>query len=147
VQAAVVLARPIPTYGEGIGIEGKGEHHGGFAWVGEKYKPERVTIPGMAPFIVDKPTLLNLPAKSQVMPIDANNMVMDLGGSAMQRGMQMVNSWPDNSSWQIVEALNTQTGRLERSIRKSQRKIQSTINLQVDVDWGNYVQTKIIGRR
>lgn len=141
VQAAAVLAKPVPTYGDGVI-----DHPGGAAWVGELYKPELISIPGMDPFVVDRPTLIDLPARSSVLPMSDSDMIADLGGSAMRRGTQWVNSWPDNNQWEIVQALDRQTGRLVRAYKQSQKRIMNVINVNIDPGWEDYKRKKITGR-
>lgn len=145
VQVATILAKPIPTYGDGIGIPGKGEHAGGLAWVAERNKPERVTIPGYEPFIVDRPTLMDLPVKSQVLPLTADNLVFDLGGTAISRGAAIVAGRQDNSGQQIVGAIQNQTVRMERALKKSQKKIINSVHIHVDADWSQYISKKVTG--
>lgn len=146
VQVAAVLANPVPTYGAGVGIPGKGEHAGGFAWTGELYKPELISIPGMDPFVVNRPTLIDLPARTSVLPLSDTDMIADLGGSAMRRGTQWINSWPDNNQWEIVQALDRQTGRLVRAYKQSQKRKADTINIYFDPEWDDYKRKKITGR-
>jgi hypothetical protein len=145
IQAATILARPIPTYGDGIGIPGKGRHPGGPALTGERNEPELVTIPGQQPFIVDKPTLLDLPADSSVLPLRAQDIVHDLGWAGLIQGAAMINGRQDNSN-PVVEAINAQTVAMKRAYTKSQRNIQNIVNVHVDGEWNNYVNKKIIGK-
>lgn len=145
IQAATILARPIPTYGEGIGIPGKGQHPGGPALTGERYEPELISIPGQKPFIVDKPTLLDMPAGSSVLPLRAQDIVHDLGWSGLLQGAAMINSRPDQPD-PVVQAINNQTAQMKRAYANSQRKIQNIVNVHVDGEWNNYVNKKIIGK-
>jgi hypothetical protein len=68
-QIAAIVARPIPKYAEGAGVNGKPEHKGGLAIVGEGKNAELVSTPDGKSFIADKPTLLDLPAYSKVLPL------------------------------------------------------------------------------
>lgn len=68
IQLAAALAAPIPKYA--LGTE---DHPGGPALVGEgkkdgKYVPEVVMEPGKKPYIVDRPTVLDLPRHTKVTP-------------------------------------------------------------------------------
>ena len=63
-QTALVLAQPLPKYEKGT--QGK-PHKGGFAEVGEK-RPEVILEPGKNPYIVEKPSILNLPKGTEVIP-------------------------------------------------------------------------------
>lgn len=148
VQIAEILAKPIPSYGEGIGIPGKGDHEGGLAWIGERNKPERVTMPGKSPFVVDKPTLMDLPAKTSVLPLDHSEMIYELGSIGIEKGGGFVNMISVDMTG-VEDAINKQTYQLQKAFLKGQRKIRSTIYL--NQAYGGldpvYVMTKIIGRK
>jgi TP901 family phage tail tape measure protein len=63
-QLAAAIATPIPKYEKGT----KGRpHKGGPAEVGEK-RPEVIMEPGKNPYIVSKPTILDLPKGTEVIP-------------------------------------------------------------------------------
>jgi TP901 family phage tail tape measure protein len=63
-QLAAAIATPIPKYEKGT----KGSpHKGGFAEVGEK-RPEVILEPGKNPYVVSKPTILDLPKGTEVIP-------------------------------------------------------------------------------
>jgi hypothetical protein len=63
-QLAAAIATPIPKYEKGT----KGRpHKGGLAEVGEK-RPEVIKEPGKNPYIVSKPTILDLPKGTEVIP-------------------------------------------------------------------------------
>jgi hypothetical protein len=140
VNVASIYARPIPTYA--MGTE---DHPGGFGIVGEGKHKELVSIPGQAPFVVDSATLLDMPAHTRVLPLTSENMVMDLGGTAMSRGAAMAAAWPDPSrnDWEIAKWT---TGQMVRALKKSQRKITNSIHihLQDDSEW---ISKKITGKR
>src|SRR5690606_3113237 len=61
-QTATVIATPIPKYEKGTK-----NHPGGYALVGEK-RAEVIEEPGKDPYIVDKPTILNLRKGTRVTP-------------------------------------------------------------------------------
>lgn len=63
-QTALVLSAPLPKYEKGT--QGK-PHKGGFAEVGEK-RPEVILEPGRNPYVVEKPSILNLPKGTEVIP-------------------------------------------------------------------------------
>lgn len=63
-QTALVLAAPLPKYEEGT--KGK-PHKGGPALVGER-RSEVIMEPGRNPYVVDKPSILNLPKGTEVIP-------------------------------------------------------------------------------
>lgn len=62
VQTAAVLATPIPKYKLGTK-----NHKGGLAEVGE-VRPEVIIEPGKKPYVVDKPSILNLKKGTEVVP-------------------------------------------------------------------------------
>lgn len=63
-QTALVLASPLPKYEEGT--KGK-PHKGGKALVGE-VRPEVILEPGKNPYVVSKPTVLDLKRGTEVIP-------------------------------------------------------------------------------
>jgi len=145
IQAAAILAKPIPTYGEGVGIPGKGRHPGGLGWVGELYEPELVKMPGQKPFITDKPLLLDMPADTIVSPLNADDIVWDLGWAGMMYGNALINNRAETQD-RVVEAINAQTAQMKRAYAQQSRKIQNIVNVHIDADWSNYVNKKIIGK-
>lgn len=66
-QMAAVLAKPIPKYKLGAGVNGRPLHPGGLAEVAE-VRPEIIKEPGKAPFIQHKRAVLNLAKGTQVIP-------------------------------------------------------------------------------
>ena len=62
IQLAAVLAKPIPKY-----VKGTDYHKGGLALVGEE-RPEVITEPNRSPYVVNKPSVLDLPASTIVTP-------------------------------------------------------------------------------
>jgi hypothetical protein len=142
VQVATILAKPIPTYAEGVD-----SHPGGFAWIGEEYKPELVTSPGRAPYIIDKPTLLDLPVNSSVMPLDPNSIVFDLGGTMMMQGATAINNYAERNDG-VVDAIDRQTQQLKRAYKRGQQKIVNIIKVPPEM-YGldaHYINTKILGK-
>lgn len=63
-QTALILAQPLPKYEKGT--QGK-PHKGGKALVGE-VRPEVILEPGRNPYVVEKPSILNLPKGTEVIP-------------------------------------------------------------------------------
>jgi len=63
-QTALVLAQPLPKYEKGT--QGK-PHKGGKALVGE-VRPEVILEPGRNPYVVEKPSILNLQKGTEVIP-------------------------------------------------------------------------------
>ena len=67
-QLAAVIATPLPQYKDGIGI-GNGEHKGGHAIVGDGGEHELIVEPSGKTYISpSKSTIMNLPAKTKVIP-------------------------------------------------------------------------------
>ena len=64
IQAATVLATPIPQFEKGTGDT---PHKGGFAEVAEK-RPEVIIEPNKRPYIVSKRQILDLPKGTEVIP-------------------------------------------------------------------------------
>lgn len=62
IQTAAVIAKPIPKYAKGTK-----NHIGGPALVGEE-RPEVVEEPGKDPYVVSKPSVLDLPKGTRVTP-------------------------------------------------------------------------------
>lgn len=148
VQVATILAKPIPAYAEGIGIPGRGRHAGGAALVGEE-GPERIKIPGRDPFVVDEPTLINLPADSSVMPLgDGSSLVYGMGGMAISRNADAINRGADGGkqAWDIAR---WQTARMERAFKRSQSKIINKIVIPSETAGlgRQYYDTKILGKK
>lgn len=129
VEVATILSKPIPAYAEGINIPGKGRHPGGVALTGEA-GPELISIPGSQPFVVDKPTLINLTPDASVQPL--TDSVADLASISMLRGFAILNahSPQDNN---VERAINNQTTQIVRAIRKSQKQTVTVIN-RINVD-------------
>lgn len=122
-QLAAVLATPIPKYEKGT--KGK-PHKGGLALVGEK-RAEVIQEPGMNPYVIDKPTILNLKKGTEVTPsLDEWNRLqraavlasLDLELSK-SNAYQPVNQ---NYDMQLLEA------KIENGIEKGFRKARITIN-------------------
>lgn len=76
IQAATALAQPIKAYAEGT--KGK-PHPGGFAIVGDAYKPEAIILDGKAYITPDNPTLVDLPRGAQVIPDVNEKDLMSMG--------------------------------------------------------------------
>jgi len=146
IEVATVLSKPLPSYAEGIGIPGRGRHPGGEAIVGEA-GPELVSIPGRDPFVVDKATLIDLAPDSKVQPLN-KGIISDLGDIGMMRGFAILNAHTakDNA---VERAINNQTTRLERALKRNQRKIINHIVIPSDTAGlpREYYNTKILGKK
>ncbi|WP_438423263.1 phage tail tape measure protein [Aquimarina macrocephali] len=62
IQIAAIIAKPIPQYAKGTEY-----HPGGFALVGEE-RAEVIAEPNKAPYVVDSPSILDLPEGTRVTP-------------------------------------------------------------------------------
>lgn len=150
VEVATIMSKPIPSYAEGIGIPGRGEHPGGAAIVGEA-GPELVTMPGHEPFVADQAMLLDMPRGSVVDPLN-RNLIADLGGVSMQRAYEMTGWTPDRSVEIAINnqtsAINNQTAQLVKAFKKNQRNITKVIVNSNPLSNPNDPFTiKILGRR
>lgn len=77
-QLAAVLATPIPKYAKGTD-----NHIGGAAWVGDGGKKELAILPDGKQFVTpDKPTLMNLPKHTKILP-DADEALRSVADTAM----------------------------------------------------------------
>lgn len=123
-QLAAVLATPIPKYEKGT--KGK-PHKGGPALVGEK-RAEVIQEPGMNPYVIDRPTILNLKKGTEVTPsIDEWNRI--------QRASIMASLGLD---FEKAKSFETQSNpfydmqqledKIENGIEKGFRKARITIN-------------------
>jgi len=122
-QLAAVLATPIPKYEKGT--KGK-PHKGGPALVGEK-RAEVIQEPGMNPYVIDTPTILNLKKGTEVTPsIDEWNRLQRASILAsLDLELNKSKSYqPVNQSYdmQLLEA------KIENGIEKGFRKARITIN-------------------
>jgi len=134
-QLAAVLATPIPKYEKGT--KGK-PHKGGPALVGEK-RAEVIQEPGMNPYVIDKPTILNLKKGTEVIPsIDEYQQLqraailasLDLEANKA-KSYQPVNQ---NYDMQLLEA------KIENGIERGFRKAKITINNnQKEIDLGHEI--------
>lgn len=147
VAIATILAKPIPSYASGIGIPGKGTHPGGVALVGEA-GPELVTDTNLPPTVIDRPTLLDLSPRAQVLPLDPDQLVVDLAGRLNTRAAERVGT-EERAQPDVVTAIDRQTTRLERATRRAPVRVNVVVRAApelrgIDPD---YYRTKIEGRR
>lgn len=138
---ASILAKPLPSvpaYAEGVGIPGRGHHHGGPAIVGEAGR-ERVEPAGGRSFIADHPMLLNsLPPGSRVIPLTNSDVMTGAsGGAAMamaHRYSQVRDAEAHNR--EIVQAIQ-EGSRMTVAAMKKQKGNSTTVI--VNGDWNAYV--------
>jgi len=136
VQVAAILAKQIPKYAEGTD-----SHPGGYALVGEGKYAEWVQTPSGG-FMIDKPTLLDLPATTSVTPLTnntineivLNNMVKS--NEVNENKTQTVNPW---------EVARWQTAQLKAAFNKSQTvRVRNTVI--IDGREQEWINKKILGR-
>ena len=122
-QLAAVLATPIPKYEKGT--KGK-PHKGGPALVGE-VRPEVIQEPGKNPYVIDRPTILNLKKGTEVTPsIDEWNR--------LQRAAVLASLDSELSKSNAYQSINQNydmhllESKIEKGIEKGFRKSRITIN-------------------
>jgi len=115
IQLAAALAKPIPKYAKGTDY-----HKGGFAEVAEE-RPEVITEPNKAPYIVHKRSILDLPQGTKVTPsLEEYQMLMRASTlSSIQISNQKV------SDFQAAKILDYNTDKLEKEMQLTRKAIQS----------------------
>ena len=136
VQLASIASKPLPAYAEGTD-----NHPGGYAMVGEGKYAEWVQTPSRG-FIVDKPTILDLPATTSVTPINnstINEIVlsnMEKSNSVYENKQQSVNQW---------EIARWQTQQITKALNKSQPvNVRNTV--VIDGREQEWINKKILGK-
>lgn len=135
IQAAIVAATPLPKYEKGT--QGK-PHKGGPAMVGER-RPEVILEPGRNPYVVEKPSILNLPKGTEVIPslnewetLQRNSILESL--DLELKKSQSYQPLNQNYDMQLLEA------KIENGIEKGFRKAKITINNhQKEIDLGHEI--------
>jgi len=130
-QIAVIAARPIPKYSEGTPY-----HPGGWALVGEEYKPELVQAGGKS-FMVDKPTYLDLPRGATVTPEDELKNQL-IARSLKSFGITDKLTQPDNSK--DLQMIAHGLTKVEKAIKK--QKIQTHI-YPPNPEWQAYIDKQV----
>jgi len=132
-----ILARPLPTYG--FGTE---DHVGGPAWVGDRFQREYIQEPGKPGYwSPGVPTILDLPAHTQVIPPSEIERMRSENMFINDRGVLIVNDKKENTGKVIAEAIGYQTERLEKAF-KQQRK-NTSIHIDINTKWGEYLQKSL----
>ena len=112
IQAATIIATPIPKYARGTDKEG---HKGGLAIVGDGGKQEVVVFGGQAWITPDTDTIVDLPKGAMVYP-DAN----DFDFAALT---------PKNDNNPNV-VVNNDYGTLEKNVGKTNELLKKNIGMQ-----------------
>ena len=107
IQAATIIATPIPKYAKGTDF-----HPGGLALVGDGGREEVVMYDGKAFVTSDKPTLVNLPRGAEVLPdvkmLQDSKLFQNLTMSAEGMTPNVV----VNNDYSVLEKLNRESARL-----------------------------------
>lgn len=119
-QVAAVVATKIPQY-----FKGTDNHPGGPALLAER-EPEVVTEPGKKPYIVDKPSILDLPAGTKVTPsVEEYKAMMRASALAsLEADRQRLNSFQTAASFDLY---NDQMIEELRLTRKAIEKNRSSV--------------------
>ena len=134
-QTALVLASPLPKYEEGT--KGK-PHKGGKALVGE-VRPEVILEPGKNPYVVSKPTILDLKRGTEVIPsIDEYQQIkrasilasldMEANKGKNYQGNESFNARYDA---ELLEELRRNT--------EATKKNKSNVTIQNNIDLGHEI--------
>lgn len=140
IQLGKILATEIPAYGDGV----QDKPTSGLAWVGERYEPEIVQEPGKAPYVVDTPTLLNLPKHTSVIPQeDIHNAMASMGGLSPMLIRNIAKQQSAGGAQLTADII-----RLEKSFDSGIGKLQKTISDKTETHfhWSNGELRKSIKR-
>ena len=138
-QAAAVLATPIPKYAKGTD-----NHHGGIALVGEE-RPEVILEPNKDPYVISKPTVLDLPKRTQVIPsLDEYQKLFNTTqlASVQINGQKAANF---QNSQQIFDdtKMRQDLKELIKVTKSKQTKIHNHNTTKIDLDYVLYKNSKI----
>lgn len=134
-QTALILAQPLPKYEKGT--QGK-PHKGGFAEVAEK-RPEVILEPGRNPYVVTKPSILDLPKGTEVIPslkewemiqraAVMSSLDMEVNKAKNYQGAEAFNSRYDA---ELLEELRRNT--------EATKKNKSNVVVQNNIDLGHEI--------
>lgn len=134
-QTALVLAQPLPKYEKGT--QGK-PHKGGFAEVGEK-RPEVILEPGRNPYIVEKPSILNLPKGTEVIPslnewdrMQRAAVLSSLDSEANKaKNYSVSDSFNSRYDAELLEELRRNT--------KATKSNKTNVSIQNNIDFGHEI--------
>ncbi|MES2004343.1 MAG: hypothetical protein V4450_07465 [Bacteroidota bacterium] len=153
VQLATVLAKPIPQYAEGAGVNGKPLHPGGPAIVGEGIYKELVNPKGGKPFIADHAMFLDdLPAGSSVLPLTpslSQDDVNQIMYSAMIRKTSDLLANQDRLESKRVarqDAVSREQLELLKKIAGKDQSVRNTVNTHVNYGYMEYINKEVFGR-
>lgn len=134
-QTALVLASPLPKYEEGT--KGK-PHKGGKALVGE-VRPEVILEPGKNPYVVSKPTVLDLKRGTEVIPSIDEYKKMQRASILASLDMEMNKS----KNYKGADAFNARyDAELLEELRRNTeatKKNKSNVVVQNNIDLGHEI--------
>lgn len=139
-QIAVILSKPLPSYGDGTEY-----HPGGGAIVGEKkvngaYQPELVQTPDGKSFITSGPMLINsLPKGSKVKPL-STDQVNQAMYSGMVLSMAHLKDSESTKLDEIKEAIRETGYATTKALRKQKG---ANVTVHVHTDWGAYINKNV----
>ena len=136
IQIATILAKPIPQYAKGTS-----NHKGGIALVGEE-RPEVISEPNKAPYIVSSPSLLDLPKGTQVAPsIEEYNRVLKasiLSSIAINNGNFSKQKQDDILTKELlteIKGLRNDAKNRKQIIHLPKVDIEHAVWKQQNIDW------------
>ena len=132
-QAGVVAATPLPKYEKGTE-----NHPGGFAEVGEK-RPEVIKEPGRNPYIVSKPTILDLPKGTQVIPSLKEYEALERASILASLDNQVNKMSAYNSGSNFNNRLDTELLEELKKNTRATEKSKSSVAIQNNIDLGHEI--------
>lgn len=143
-QLYKIIATKIPEYAEGTD-----NHPGGPAIVGEGKKKELVQMPDGSSFVAEKPTLINLPRSTKVIPLEnellsrqASNATAIIANGTI-RNTAYAEQREIAQQWEIAKWQSRQNAKI---FAKGNKKIVNNIKTNIDFGWTRYVNRNIYGK-
>lgn len=140
-QIALILAKPLPTYGEGVDF-----HPGGGAIVGEKkvngaFQKELVEIPGESSFVTNRPMLINnLPRGSKVTPLTSDQLNRGMHSEMMIYTAAIIASREEKKLDEIKEAIQYGSYMTAQALRKQKA---TNVNVVINADFYGYINKTV----
>lgn len=119
INIAAILAKPIPKYAKGTDF-----HPGGLATVGEE-RPEVISEPNKAPYIVSKETTLDLPRGTKV--VKSLEDYKKLINASSMRGLDSENRKLNEYQAKLLFTHNNDNQNIEDAIEKGFKKAKINI--------------------
>lgn len=130
IQTAAVIATPIPKYELGTK-----DHKGGHAIVGEK-RPEVILEPNKEPYIIDRPSILDLPKHTKVIPSVNEFDKLQRASLLASLDIQMNKLSPDNA---IASFDDRYSAEIVQELKKMNKKKMNVIVQPAKVDLGHQI--------